>query len=97
MPADVMVLDLDGLDRDALMPVAAKDLLFARATAVHVVDIWAQGRQVMREGEVLGVDLARLETELRAAYRSGLSSKAELLSLWPQLEHAIGDHYCGCC
>ena len=97
MPADIMILDLAGLDRDALMPVSAEDLLFARATTAHVVDIWAGGQQVVQEGRVLGVDLAKLETDLRDAYRSGLSSKAELLSLWPRLEHAIGDHYRGCC
>lgn len=97
MPADVMVLDLAGLDRDALMPVPAQDLLFARATAAHVQDIWAAGRQVVRDGQVLGVDLERLEADLRDAYRAGLSGKAALLTLWPKLERAIGDHYRGCC
>ena len=96
-PADLLILDLAGLDRDALMPVPATDLLFARATAAHVVDIWAGGRRVLHEGEVLGVDLAGLETDLREAYRSGLSGKAALLSLWPHVAHAIEDHYRGCC
>jgi len=97
MPADVMVLDLETLDRDALMPVPARDLLFARATAAHVVDIWALGRQVVQEGRVLGVDLAQLEQSLRTAYRSGLPGRAKLLSVWPHLEQALGDHYRGCC
>ena len=31
-PADILVLDLDALDRDAVMPVEPIDLVFARAT-----------------------------------------------------------------
>src|SRR3979490_1356426 len=32
-PADFVVLDLDGLDRDAIMPVDPLDMLFARGNA----------------------------------------------------------------
>jgi cytosine/adenosine deaminase-related metal-dependent hydrolase len=96
-PADLLILDLDGLDRDALSPVPARDLLFARATAAHVVDVWAGGKKVLQSGQVLGADLTALEDSLRGAYRAGLASKAELLSVWPQLERAIGEHYRGCC
>jgi cytosine/adenosine deaminase-related metal-dependent hydrolase len=96
-PADLLILDLDGLDRDALLPVPARDLLFARATAAHVVDVWAGGKKVVQGGQVLGADLAALEDSLRGAYRAGLASKSELLSVWPQLERAIGEHYRGCC
>ena len=97
MPADLLILDLDGLDRDALMPVPPQDLLFARATAAHVVDVWSKGAQVVRDGQVLGVDLGEKETMLREAYRAGLASTVELRALWPALEEAIGDHYRGCC
>ncbi|MEM7522363.1 MAG: amidohydrolase family protein [Pseudomonadota bacterium] len=97
MPADLLILDLDRLDRDALMPAPARELLFARATAAHLTEIWAGGRIVMREGRVLGVDLDQLEADLRAAYRAGLAEKAPLQALWPELESAIGDHYRGCC
>ena len=97
MPADLLILDLDGLDRDALMPVPAKDLLFARATAAHVVEVWASGRQVVREGHVLGSDLDATETLLRAAYRAGLPATEPLRAVWLQIERAIGTHYRGCC
>ena len=97
MPADLLILDLDGLDRDALMPVPAKDLLFARATAAHVVEVWASGRQVVREGHVLGSDLEAAETSLRAAYRAGLPATEPLRAVWLQIERAIGAHYRGCC
>ena len=66
MPADLLILDLDALDRDTLVPVPAEDLLFARATAAHVVEVWASGRQVVRKGHVLGCDLDAAETSQRA-------------------------------
>ncbi len=97
MPADLLILDLDGLDRDKLMPVAAKDLLFARATAAHVIEVWASGRQVVRKGNVLGSDLDAAETSLRAAYRAGLPATEPLRAVWLQIERAIGAHYRGCC
>ncbi|PWL33607.1 amidohydrolase family protein [Marivita sp. XM-24bin2] len=97
MPADLLILDLDALDRDALMPVSAEDLLFARATAAHVVEVWTSGRQVVREGHVQGVDLAQLEKSLRGAYRSGLVGTEKLQELWPTVEQNIGDYYRGCC
>ena len=97
MPADLLILNLDRLDRDALMPLSAKDLLFTRATAAHVVEVWASGRQVVREGQVLGSDLDAAETALRAAYRAGLPATEPLRAVWQQIETAIGTHYRGCC
>ena len=97
MPADLLILDLDGLDRDALMPVPAKDLLFARATAAHVSEVWSKGCRVFHSGEVVGVDLDAAEAELRAAYRVGLKKTEPLRAVWPQIEAAIGAHYRGCC
>ncbi len=97
MPADLLILDLDSLDRDALMPVPVEDLVFARATSAHVVEVWASGRQVVVNGQVLGVDLPQHEASLRDAYRAGLAKTEKLRDLWPTLEQAIGAHYRGCC
>ena len=97
MPADLLILDLDGLDRDTLLPVPARDLFFARATAAHVIEVWASGRQVVREGHVLGIDLDAAEASLRAAYRAGLPTTEPLRAVWQQIERAIGEHYQGCC
>ena len=44
-PADVLVLDLDRLDRDAVMPVEPLDFLFARATAAHIDALYVAGAQ----------------------------------------------------
>ena len=56
-PADILVLDLDRLDRDAIMPVAPIDLVFARATMAHVASLIVGGREIVRDGRVTGVDL----------------------------------------
>ena len=99
-PADVLVLDLDALDRDAVMPVEPIDLLFARACRAHVDALYVAGRAVVREGRLTGVDLDATEAKLRAQYRDGLASREAYLSAWSQLEPAAAAFYrglVGCC
>lgn len=102
MPADLLVLDLDALNRDALMPVDPTELLFARAHKAHITEAYAAGRQVMAGGRVLGIDLPKIEDDLRTAYRAALcstspSNTATLRTIWPTIEGAIAAHYRGCC
>ena len=97
LPADILLLDLAALDRDALMPVDPTDYLFARAGQAHIVEAYSKGRKVLSGGTVLGVDLPALETILRAAYRDGLPERATLVATWPKIEAAIGSFYRGCC
>ena len=97
MPADLLLLDLDTLDRDALMDVDPADYVFARAEQAHIVAAYSKGRQVVVDGAVLGVDLPALQDDLRAAYRAALPSKASLREAWPRIEAAIGACYKGCC
>ena len=47
-PADILVLDLDALDRDAVTPVEPIDLVFARATAAHVARLYVAGQDVVQ-------------------------------------------------
>ncbi|MEP1614559.1 MAG: amidohydrolase family protein [Roseobacter sp.] len=97
MPADILILDLDKLDRDAVMPVNAADLLFARASAAHIKEVWSGGRCLCRDGQVLGIDLTASETFLRETYRAELAKTEPLRAVWPELEAVIGEHYRGCC
>ena len=69
--ADILMLDLDRLDRDAIMPVDPLDLLFARANQSHVAQLFVAGRQVIADGKLTGVDLAAIHTELRGRLRAG--------------------------
>ena len=99
-PADILVLDLDRLDRDALMPVAPLDLVFGRATQAHVVQLFVAGREIVRDGRLTGVDLEAVETALRDECRHKLPARAPFLAAWPYLEQGTAD-FCrnnlGCC
>lgn len=98
--ADLLVLDLDALDRDGVMPVDPRDLLFARATRDHIQGLYVGGRPVVRDGRLTGVDLAALHAELRSQMRTGLAGSTDLLAAWPDLEPAIRGYYegfGGCC
>ncbi len=95
-PADALVLDLDRLDRDAVMAVEPIDLLFARATAAHIDALYVGGREIVADGRLTGVDLAAVERELRAQYRERLPARAGFLAAWAPIAEAVAAHY-GCC
>jgi cytosine/adenosine deaminase-related metal-dependent hydrolase len=99
-PADILVLDLDRLDRDAIMPVAPVDLVFARATMAHIARLIVAGREIVRDGRVTGVDLDATHTALRGAYRGAMPSREQFLAAWNSLEASAAQFYrgqIGCC
>src|SRR5271170_2208595 len=67
-PADILVLDLDAIDRDAVMSVEPIDLVFARSTAAHVAALIVEGREIVRDGKLTRVDLDAAEAALRAEF-----------------------------
>jgi cytosine/adenosine deaminase-related metal-dependent hydrolase len=98
--ADILVLDLDRLDRDAIMPVAPVDLVFARATMAHVAKVIVAGREILRDGRLTGVDLDAAHAALRDNYRRQMQSRAPFLSAWSDLETGVAQFYrgqLGCC
>ena len=99
-PADVLVLDLDKLDRDAILPVAPIDYLFARATAAHIAELRVAGRKIVADAKPTGVDLAEVEARLREQYRTRMPARAPFLAAWEQLGPAVAEYYrgvYGCC
>jgi len=92
-PADFLLLDLDALDRDAIMPVDPRDYLFARAQAGHIAGSFIAGREIVRNGALTGMDLDAVETELRTAYRAGMPGRAPFLAAWRETEPAIARFY----
>jgi cytosine/adenosine deaminase-related metal-dependent hydrolase len=99
-PADILVLDLDALDRDAVMSVEPVDLVFARATAAHVARLIVAGEEVVRDGRLTRVDLDGTEAALRADYRRKAPSRAPFVAAWGDLEPAVVAYYrdgLGCC
>jgi cytosine/adenosine deaminase-related metal-dependent hydrolase len=100
-PADILLLDWDALDYERLRPdLHADDLLFARARAQHIRELIVAGRCVVREGQVLGVDLPAMTEELMARFRSGLAANASFLAALVDLEPVLAAHFEGepsCC
>jgi cytosine/adenosine deaminase-related metal-dependent hydrolase len=99
-PADILVLDLDALDRDAVMSVEPIDLVFARGTGTHVAKLFVAGEEVVRDGRLTRVDLDATEAALRTEYRSKAPSRAEFVGAWGALEPAVAAFYrdgLGCC
>ena len=99
-PADILLLDLDKLDADAIMPVDPLDFVFARATRQHIAHLYVGGREIVTYGHLTGVDLDQVHAELRAQYRARMSGKRGFLEAWPHLEPAVASFYrerMGCC
>ena len=88
--ADFVVIDLDRLDRDRIMPVDPLQLLFARGNASLVRDVVVDGRTIVREGKPTGVDLPAIEAELRSLYRNGVKQFGRLEQAWAPLSASLG-------
>jgi cytosine/adenosine deaminase-related metal-dependent hydrolase len=87
--ADFVVIDLDRLDRDAIMAVDPLELLFARGNASLVRDVVVDGRTIVREGKPTGVDLPAIEQELRGMYRASVRQFGGLQRAWAPLAGAL--------
>ena len=73
--ADMLLLDWDALDDDALFgDVDPLDLLLARGSGRHIDTVIAGGRQVVAAGKVCGVDEPAQRAELLARMRSAIGS-----------------------
>jgi cytosine/adenosine deaminase-related metal-dependent hydrolase len=97
--ADFIVIDLDRLDRDAILPVDPLDLLFARGNMSHIAESVVAGRSVVKNGVVAGVDLPNLEAELRRLYRTQVPRHADFQDTWRRVEPIVGRWFrdqCGC-
>ncbi|WP_082754937.1 amidohydrolase family protein [Variovorax sp. PAMC 28711] len=74
-PADLVLLDWDALDDDALFPdTDPLDLLLARANGRHIAKVLIGGRTVVDAGRVTGIDEPALRAELLARTRAALAA-----------------------
>ena len=99
-PADILVLDLEKLDRDGVTPTEPIDFLFARAHATHVDRLVVAGRDVVNDGRLAGADLDAAHEALRSEYREKMPAQAPFLAAWSDLEPAVAGFYndlVGCC
>jgi len=88
-PADYVVIDLDRLDRDRIMPVDPMTLLFARGNASLVKEVVVSGKTIVGDGVCAGVDLPAIEQELRAMYRVNVGKLDGFERMWPQLSERV--------
>lgn len=99
-PADVLLLDLDRIDWDGIMPLDPAELVFSRGAKGQIADLVVGGRTVVENGALTAFDIAAVEREIRSAYRAGLPSRADFVAAWPSLEPAMIRFYrerLGCC
>ena len=95
-PADLLLLDWNELSAELIEPeVPPFDLLLAKARQQHVRGLIVNGRDVVRDGAVTGVDLPALEAELLAALRAAYPSTADVRAAMPELKAALSRHYAG--
>jgi cytosine/adenosine deaminase-related metal-dependent hydrolase len=89
-PADVLVLDWDRIDDDRLVPdLDPGDLLFSRATAQHIDELIVAGKAIVRRGQVPGIDLPALKSELMDRLRVGIAQNPTLPATLSTLAHHV--------
>jgi len=95
-PADLMTLRMDRMAADTISGRATpEDLILTRATRADLEGLWVAGRQIVRDGTCLGIDLPALEVELITQARANATDldKEEVAAI----ESAYRDYYtCGC-
>jgi hypothetical protein len=73
------VLDSKQFVSDLLPGTTTLDALLARATSSSVKDLLVNGREVVRDGQVRGVDLPALQAELTVQSRKAAGTDDLLL------------------
>ncbi len=92
--ADLLLLDWAALDNDGLREdLDPVNVLFSRASAKHIRELIVAGRTVVRDGQVLGIDLPAVRHEVLVQMRSGIAKSAPLISALSALDHAVARHY----
>jgi cytosine/adenosine deaminase-related metal-dependent hydrolase len=86
-PADLLVLNEALLVADRLGDEGMPELIQGRMAMGSVLDVYARGRQIVRNGEPTGVDLCEMERELNAQARHAAPSQ-ELTSILTRAEAA---------
>jgi 5-methylthioadenosine/S-adenosylhomocysteine deaminase len=92
-PADLLLLDYDALDNDALRDdLDPVNLVFSRVTARHMRELIVAGRTVVRDGRVLGIDLAAARKEVMLRMRAGQPAMTSFTAALSQLDRALAAH-----
>jgi hypothetical protein len=90
----LLLLDWAAIDDDRLRDdIDALDLILTRATARHIRELIVNGRTVVKDGVVAGVDLPSARAEVLAQMRAGAQNNTPLAAALPALDRAIAMHF----
>jgi cytosine/adenosine deaminase-related metal-dependent hydrolase len=93
-PADLLLLDWAAIDDDRLADdVDPIDLMLTRATTRHVRELLVAGRTVVKDGQVVGVDLEGARHEVLTQMRAGMAANADLAHAMPALDGALARYF----
>lgn len=96
VPADLLTLDWRALSAELIEPdVPPFELLLAKGVKQHIKGLTVAGRDVVKDGKVMGVDLPVLEGELLAMLRAKYPTTADIRAAMPQLKSVLRKHYTG--
>lgn len=72
--ADLVALSLEAVAGDRVddSPEALGQLILGRASRAAVTDVWVSGRQIVRDGDLVNIDLVAAEKELTAQARASI-------------------------
>jgi cytosine/adenosine deaminase-related metal-dependent hydrolase len=93
-PADLMMIDWQDLASELVDPdTPPLNLLLARGTKRHLRGMFVNGREVVRDGRVTGIDLPAQEAELLARMRAAWPDSADIRAAMPELGAALAGHH----
>jgi cytosine/adenosine deaminase-related metal-dependent hydrolase len=93
-PADILLLDWANINDDRLRDdIDSLDLVLTRATARQIRELIVNGRTVVKDGLITGIDFALARAEVLAQMRKGMEGNATLAAAMPALDHAIARYY----
>jgi cytosine/adenosine deaminase-related metal-dependent hydrolase len=93
-PADLIVLDWNSIAGDVVSTRASEaDLILAGANRSHILSVIAGGREIVRDGRILGLDLPSIEAELIAQARAGMPASDAFLPALERYQDAVHRFY----
>jgi cytosine/adenosine deaminase-related metal-dependent hydrolase len=93
-PADLVVLDYDAMAYDVIDGMAdERDVLLTRAGNRYIRSVIVAGREIVRDGEVLGVDLPEIEREIIAQARAATGRMGDLKPVLDRSKATLDAYY----
>jgi cytosine/adenosine deaminase-related metal-dependent hydrolase len=103
MVADIVTLDYASLSHDVIDGLLDEaELVLARGSTRHVHSLFVAGRQIVKEGKAIGIDVRSVEAELArqiTGQKSAIQARANIVRTYQdkmRLYYSSQRHICGC-